>query len=272
LFLAIVFVVSAWQYITRSKLVFKVFFILSWNLLTLATIILFIASFYYGAVGTVFGKNPAFFEVLLREEGLKAIMNETSANITNSCLNGIKNARYDLLNNQDYFNTFDSFYNTSVSLNELDNQLSSDLKSQVLSNYALLYTKMRSNIALAPNIDANSPLNVITSLDKYTDASVSDSNVAECLDSLQDTWVTDKDACPSEYKYVESTSSDQATGDKTCLNLLQWNSTNLSTRYTENFACQSLNVEEVEAYLNSLTKYTNDSNGTLASLSADIEL
>lgn len=223
-------------------------------------------------MGTIFRINPAFFEVLLREDGLNAIMNQTSANLINSCLNGNKNVRYELFPNQDYVNTFDSFYNTSISLNEIDKQLTKDLKSQVLNNYALLYNRMKSNIVLAPNVDPNSPSNVVSSLNKYTDGSVSNSNIVACLDSLQDSWVTDKEACPTGYKYIESTASDQTTGDKTCLNILQWNDSNIGNRYNKNVACENLNLDKVKAYLKALTKYTNDSSGKLANLSADIEL
>jgi hypothetical protein len=131
---------------------------------------------------------------------------------------------------------------------------------------------MKTNIVLAPNLDPNSPPTVISNFNKYTDGSVAESNIVDCLNSLQDSWVTYKDACPTGYKYIESSSSEQKTGEKTCLNILQWNDSNIGNRYGSNVNCKNLNLNKVKAYLKSLNKYTNESSGKLDNIIADIEL
>jgi hypothetical protein len=246
---------------------------LSWNCITLITIPLYILSCVFGILGTALIVLPSFVEVLLSQEGLNKFASGKSVDLLNACFNGDGNMKPILFPDQSFTKTFESFYNISYSLNNITQQFQQSKSSQVAKSTKTLYVSMDSNIVLAPVVDSNSPANVVISLNSYTQSSASNSKLGSCSSTTDDLWVSDIKSCLSGFTYIQPSSATSGVGSKSCLNIREWSSSTVQSRYKDRNICSgSSNVNLIDSYITKLNTYANDASPILKDLQDDIDV
>ena len=74
--LAIVFFLFSWFFVGFEKYALRYVAHVAWHIITLITIPLFLLASAFGLLGTAFVYLPPFTEVVLSQEGLKAVVND----------------------------------------------------------------------------------------------------------------------------------------------------------------------------------------------------
>lgn len=246
---------------------------LSWNCMTLITIPLLILSCVFGVLGTALILIPSFVEVLLSQDGLNKFASGKSIDLLNACFNGDGNMRPVLMPDQAFADTFDSFYNISMSLNNITEQFQDSKSSQIAKTTKDLYVSMDANIVLAPTVDSNSPANVVLSLNTYTQSSATNTKLSSCSSTTDDVWVSDKTSCPSGFNYIDFSNPTSGVGSKSCLNIREWTSSNIQSRYKDRNICSgSSNVNVVDQYISKLNSYADEASPILKDLRDDIDM
>lgn len=271
---AIIFFITAFITVSCDCLKLRYVSHIAWNLITLITIPLFLLSSLFGLAGTAMIYLPSFLEVLLSYEGLVTIVSEDSANILDSCLNGdgsLRGVAFD--DTTGYLDNFDKFYNTSYTLNNYSDSLSESTSSQVVTRTKDLYTRMQTNIALAPKVegDANSPVTVLGDLTSLTQASYS-SALDSCSGTTEDVWVSDNTSCPEGFTYIPASTPETNVGKDSCLNVREWTASSVQTRFTNKNNCNgSSNVNTVSQYVTQINKYASETSPILNDLNLELD-
>lgn len=244
-----------------------------WNFITLITIALFLLSCSFGMLGTAFIYLPAFLDVFLSYKGLSVYLNEESTNILNQCINGDGNMKSVLLGNDtDYTNIFNNFYNISYQLSNITNQISNSTNSQVCTEQIATYIKMETNIALAVGTDNNSPAAVINALNTNTQKSNPNSKISRCSAQTDDVWVSNNESCPVSSTIISSSNPISNLGNLSCLNILQWTSSQATTRYINRNECNgSDNSAIVSNYISNLNTYATNAKPEVQQLEGNMD-
>lgn len=271
--LAFIMFFFTWCMHTTGKLICRWPAHLAWNLITVFTVVLFIIAAVFGLLGTAFIYSAPFIEVILSENGLNSILEYQSAELLNVCLNKDGNMRSVIFDsNTDYYtNIFDGFYNTSYVLDNITSQFDTSTQSQVAVTYKSLYSNMDSNIALAPVIDENSPSVVLNQLTLNTASSYPNNYISSCSSKTNDMWVSDVTYCTNGYTYVSSSSPTSNLGKASCLNVREWTSSTVNSRYTGRNSCSgSDNSATVANFVTRLNTFASDASPLLSNLSDDL--
>lgn len=271
--LALLFLVFNFLTVNMDKMCCRFVSLIIWNLITLITIPLFLLSCAFGMLGTAFIYLPAFLDIFLSAEGLNIYLNGQSANILNQCINGDGNMRTVLLGNgTDYTYIFNNFYDIAYQLNNITNQFSNSTNSQVSTQQKATYIKMETNIALAVGSDNNSPAAVIRTLNTNTQKNNIDSKISSCSSQTDDVWVSDNGSCPVSSTIVSSSDPTSNLGDPSCLNILQWTSSQVTARYTNRNKCDgSDNSALVSNYISNLNTYATNAKPEVQQLESSMD-
>lgn len=272
--LALLFLVFNFITVNLDKMCCRFISLIIWNLITIITIPLFLLSCAFGMLGTAFIYLPAFLDVFLSTQGLTVYLNAQSANILNQCINGDGNMKSVLLGNgtTDYSSIFNNFYNIAYQLNNITNQISNSTNSQICTQQKSTYVKMETNIALAIGTDSNSPASVISDLNSNTQKSYPNSKISSCSSQTEDIWVSDNVSCPTSSTIVVSSDPTSNLGNPSCLNILQWTSSQATTRYTDRNKCNgSDNSALVSNYISNLNTYATNAKPEVQQLEASMD-
>lgn len=245
-----------------------------WNLITLITIPIFIIGAVFGLLGTAFSFIGPILEVLFSKEGLNKIFtNSTSTiDIIDTCVNKNGDLTNVVAGSSGLITNLNNLISYGLQLDQVSNNLTSADGSPLVKVFQKYYTDVDKNIALDTSTSSESAKSALFELSLYTDyTEKSNSKQASCSSNTYDFYVSSDDSCPDSYKLIQSSSSTENIGSKSCLNIRNWSSNLASSRYSDRPKCDSLNIQQtVSNYVTSITNYATDASGVLTYLQSEM--
>ena len=242
-----------------------------WQIVLIVTILIFILSGAFGLLGTAFIYATPFVTIVLSKEGMNVVVGEQASKLINVCLNGDGNMKTIVLPDSTYLDSFDAFYNQSLTLQNNTQAIKDNKNSQVISKLSVNYKNMKTDLSLAIGTSADAPINVILDLSSYTDNANKNSKIGSCGSKTFDSWSSSKDSCKEGYSYIDSEIPTKDLEKQTCLNINEWTKSNVDLRYSSKPQCTNINIPNtVTNYLNSLNNYKDDSSPIIDEIITDL--
>mmetsp|Transcript_8436 Transcript_8436/g.16794 ORF Transcript_8436/g.16794 Transcript_8436/m.16794 type:complete len:734 (-) Transcript_8436:2343-4544(-) len=140
-----------------------------------------------------------------------------------------------------------------------------------LTSLAYNEAKIQSTLNFVAVSPSDAPDDSLSDLNSWSDYSVSGSyQKEECSGTAftYDNWVTSSSNCKSGYTYTDSSDPIANRGSKACLQINEWDQSQVSQRYDGYFTCQSLSSQfktvagTIEAYQEQYADYMNSVTAT----------
>ncbi len=244
-----------------------------WHLVTLVTIPLFFLGAAFGLLGTALYYSGPFIEILLSTNGINSFFTDPMArNILNECFNGNAQLRNPLqLNNGTYMPIFDKFVLESYHIEQVALQFQTTRDSPTQQRLNKMYSDAISNVALIQGTTNVAPNIVLNELSSYTNYRLNNTKIESCSKRTEDFWVSSQNSCPGDYPFTTSSSQTSRLGEKACLNVREWSSANVGTRYANEPSCSNLNiVQTVQNYVTAINNYATDAEPLINEIRTDL--
>ena len=248
---------------------------ITWNLITLITIPLFVLAGVFGLLGTAFIYMGPLIEVVFSRESLIKIFtgNQDMVDIIDTCMNKNGNLETILVPNTKINLNLKNFVVQSNKIKEVEYNNTQFNGSFVAYNNKNTYASLRDNPILDNSTNANSLFNSINNLTLYTDYSNKTYSFQKnCSYYIYDQWTVNNKNCKQNYEVISNTSSPAYNiGDETCINLKDWKNVNIKSRYNVRPDCFNIDYSDiVSSYATSINNYIKDSEIILTSLTNEM--
>jgi hypothetical protein len=234
-----------------------------WLFLIIITVISFIVGAFSGMVGLISQDLVPVFNFIFSNNNLLhdryIIKNKPVADFINVCLNGDGNIGSQLFNleNTD-FRYLSKLYLYSSLINSSNITRSGEM-DEILNK---LENKKDTTLCLnqkdvVGNSNPNSATSMLERMNYYSNSSnyIGDTN---CNITLYDIWVLNPDDCDSDANFITGMNPNSMTGQKTCMNLVDWNDYKLNIRYDGLSSCKMKNDKNfTDAFSAIMTYFKN---------------
>lgn len=268
---AIAFLLFSFIYVSCKKDGCRYMSYLFCNIIFLITIPIFIVGGVFGLLGTAFILLPSFMQVLFSQEGLQAIISDKQVSDSiNSCVNGNGNLKPILLPKSQFIDEFEIFYRSAAFLDVTHQRISVSTDSQLAISKRDTYQAAIQNVNLINGTGINAPQTAMNELNSYTFDSAS-SKISSCSSKTRDFWVSSQTDCPKDYTFISPSNAVSGLGDQSCLNVREWTSSSVATRYANRPSCSGLDPKtSASNYVSSINSYATAAEPLLNSLRTDM--
>jgi hypothetical protein len=277
-------------YTTMKFMCIRFLMHLFWIIVTLLTIVTFIAGSVFGITGQIAKDLVPLFNFIFSNNNLMIdryiITNPDTAENLNICINyggDIAGQVFNLQNSQvDYLNRL---YQSVITMKNYQQIIMNNIQtSQSIPSGKTYLASLAKDISIlsitaSGYFDSNPdlPYGLLQEMNKWTDSSLSTTFQLSCKTNTYDQWVFSQSNCPNGYTYM--TSSPQSTTFKTCLVLSEWSEATFTQRYSQNPSeCKgqtSVDFKSVSeaaiAYYNALTQMKTENQNLINQMNNDLE-
>lgn len=282
--------VFTFLYAIKSITHLKVLVHLSWNLVTLLTIPLFVLAAAFGILGVSMTYMSGIVDVIFSKEVIsKVIEDGMISEVINTCLFEDGDLLKLFVKDKQALKVvgyFDNLYKTSSDLIATsdrikfsENSFSVSLLTEVLE---IRKTDLSQSVIIRYTTDSTAYTEydtegeyVLAQLNTFVNKDVEKSKQEKCDSYSKDFFVNKNDDCPDGYDVVLNVVPAEKIGSKMCLIVFQWDKDKLTKRYESRpKGCLLTNYKSVQeaaiSHIESITKYTSESNKQITLLSEDV--